>query len=202
MGVKAESARVRRVLGAGHTFLAKADGNIVGFASSFVTPDEHGNARFELDLLGVAPSWQGRGIGARLGERSLHEADETGAATIRALVRRDNMSMRRLCIRLGFRRSEAVHQLWASKTGRPANNCERYSGARIIPVDTLTYGGYWLEGALSQGAIDEARTMLWHQPDRRVAGAVVPEYDRRAIDLLRANSFDRMGEFLWWTLSL
>ena len=128
VSVEAECAHVRRVLGAGRTFVAIADGHVVGFISNFITHDEHGRARFELDLLGVAPAWQGRGIGARLIESSVNAARDSKAATIRALVRRDNLPMRRLCSRRGLQRSKVAYQLWVSQAGDSGGSSERSEG--------------------------------------------------------------------------
>lgn len=200
--VALESAHVKRTLDAGYTYVATAQGTVVGFVSNFKTCDGLGRSRFELDLLGVAPVWQGRGIGARLIERSLRAARQADAMTIRALVRRDNISMQLLCARSGLQRSARAWQLWASQAAQPAGNGARDHAARIIAVDTLTYSGYWLEGALSQPAIDAARDLLRAQPDRRVIGAVIAEQDWSASNLLRANAFDRIGDFHWWALSL
>ena len=200
--VAVKSAHVRRALNAGNTYVALADGRVAGFVSNFTTCDGHGRSRFELDLLGVSPGWQGRGIGARLVERSLRAARQADAKTIRALVRRDNSPMQRISARCGLQRSAGAFQLWVSSAAQPAGNSARDHAARIIAVDTLTYSGYWLEGALSQSAVDAARRLLRAQPDRRVIGAVVSEIDRRAIDLLRANAFDRRGDFHWWSLRL
>ena len=200
--VAVESVHVMRTLEAGYTYAALVEGTVVGFVSNFITYDGLGGSRFELDLLGVAPGWQGRGIGARLVERSLRAARLTDARTLRALVRRDNVAMQRICAGSGMRRSARAFQLWVSQALRPAGDCARDHAARIIAVDTLTYAGYWLEGALSQCAIDAARRLLRAQPDRSVVGAVVSEQNRRDLDLLRANEFVQLGEFHWWSLSL
>lgn len=200
--VTADRHHVMRVLDAGCTFVAIAEGEVVGFVSNFTTRDSQNRSRFELDLLGVAPAWRGGGIGARLIGTSLQAARETGAATIRALVRRDNIAMQRICAHSGFQRSPQACQLWVSNVRQPAGNGCPAARARIIAVDTLTYSGFWLEGALSQSAIDEARNMLQAQPDRTDIGAVVAEHDRRAIDLLRSNAFERIGDFNWWSLNL
>ena len=200
--IAVETAHVQRTLDAGYTFVATLNANVVGFVSNFITCDRRGRKRFELDLLGVAPGWQGRGIGARLVERSLRAARQTDAASIRALVRRDNLPMQRICARSGLQRSAVACQLWVSRAVQPAGNSARDHAARIIAVDTLTYSGYWLEDPLSQSAIDAARSLLRAQPDRSVIGAVVSENDRSGIDLLRANAFDCLGEFHWWSLRL
>lgn len=200
--IAVETAHVKRTLDAGYTYVALVDGWVAGFVSNFTTRDRHGRNRFELDLLGVAPDWQGRGLGARLVERSLRAARQADAATVRALVRSDNRPMQRICSSSGLQRSAVACQLWVSRAVQPAGKSARDHAARIIAVDTLTYSGYWLEDALSQSAIEAARNLLRAYPDRRVIGAVVSEYDRRGIDLLRANAFDCLGEFHWWSLRL
>lgn len=200
--VDAESPRVQRILDSGYTFVAIAEGKVVGFVSNFITRDGLGRRRFELDLLGVAPAWRRRGIGAQLVERSLQVARQSSATNARALVRRDNMPMQRICRRHGFQRSQSAHQLLVSQVRQPARNGSRNTTARIIAVDTLTYSGYWLEGEILQGAIDGAQQLLQDHAGPTQFGAVVPDYDRTTIDLLRANSFDRIGDFDWWTLTL
>ncbi len=112
--VEPESYNVQHVLEAGYSFVAIADGNVVGFVSNFTTRDDKVRSRFELDLLGVAPAWQGRGIGAGLVERSIQAARDSKATSLRALVRSNNRPMQRLCSRFGFQRSEQAWQLWVS----------------------------------------------------------------------------------------
>ena len=200
--VDVDSPGVARVLDAGNTLVATADGKVVGFVSNFATGDELGRRRFELDLLGVAQAWRGRGIGARLVDCSLRVARASGASTARALVRRDNKPMQRICRRRGLERSARSYQLYVSRAKTPARNCGRHTKARIIAVDTLTYSGYWLEGELSQCAVSVARHLLGAGDGRSLLGAVVPAADRATIELLRANSFERVGDFDWWTLNL
>jgi len=197
-----DSPRVQHVLDAGCAFVALAEGRVVGFVSNFKTRDETGHGRFELDLLGVAPAWQGRGIGSALVERSMQAARCSNATTLRALVRCDNMPMQRICRRCGLQRLQSACQLLLSRAKGSASGCSPEMRARIIAVDTLTYSGYWLEGELSQCAIDAARQLLRAQPGRAQLGTVVPQSDRATIDLLRANSFEVSGDYDWWTLSL
>ncbi|MDE2636675.1 MAG: GNAT family N-acetyltransferase [Chloroflexota bacterium] len=197
--IDADSPRVRKILNEGLTFVARIDESIVGFASNFFTFDQEGRRRFELDLLAVAPGAQGRGIGGRLVEASLAAARDSKPVLIRTLVRSENWSMQRLCRRHGFTLSPCEYHLFVS-VPRPVARQTQGHQARLIPVETLNYSGIWLEGALSQEALDDA---LWtaSQSDRSVIGAVIPSDASHESDLLRANAFNNLGEYNWWTIS-
>ena len=196
---EADAPRVRKLLDGGLTFVAKSDEAIVGFASSFFTSDLKGSRRFELDLLAVAPGVRGCGVGGRLIEASLVAARDSKPALIRALVRSNNGSMQRLCRRHGFTVSPGKHQLYVA-VPRPVVRHRQKHQAQLIPVETLTYSGIWLEGELSQEAIEDAlRTAS--QSDMSTIGAVIPSDALHVIDLLRANAFNGVGEYDWWTIS-
>lgn len=200
--IDADCPRMQRILDVGSTFVAIAEGQVAGFVSNFITRDARGAERFELDLLAVSPLWQGRGIGARLVRSSLQAARKSGATTIRALVRCKNQPMQRICSRAGFQKSDKTYHLFVSAVARSGFPDSRPSSARIIPVDTLTYSGYWLEGDLCQSTIFAARHLLSENSKRTQIGAVVSEHDRRTAELLLANSFQRIGDFHWWMFRL
>ena len=195
----ADSPRVRKILNEGLTFVATIDEAIVGFASSFFTLDLDGSRRFELDLLAVAPGVRGHGVGGRLVEASLFAARESKPALIRTLVRSNNGSMQRLCRRHGFTLSPGKYQLFVTHPRRAIRRCRNHD-AHLIPVETLNYSGIWLEGGLSQEAINDA---LWtaSQSDTSVIGAVIPSDASHAVELLRANAFKKVGEYRWWTIN-
>ncbi|MCY3796614.1 MAG: N-acetyltransferase [Chloroflexi bacterium] len=197
--IDADSPRVRKILNEGLTFVARIDESMVGFASNFFTFDQEGRRRFELDLLAVAPGAQGRGIGGRLVEASLAAARDSKPVLIRTLVRSENWSMQRLCRRYGFTRSPGQKQLFVTHPRPAIRSCRKHC-AYLIRVETLSYSGIWLEGALSQEALDDA---LWtaSQSDRSVIGTVIPSGASHAHDLLRANAFNNLGEYNWWTIS-
>ena len=197
--VDAESQRVGQILNEGLTLVATNDEAIVGFASSFFTFDLDGGLRFELDLLAVAPGLRGRGVGGRLVEASLAAAGDSKPALIRALVRSNNLSMQRLCLRHGFAVSPGKCQLFIAHP-RPVVRLAQQHQANLIPVETLNYSGIWLEGGLSQEAINDA---LWtaSQSDRSVIGSVIPSDAFHVADLLRANAFKNVGEYDWWTIN-
>lgn len=75
----------------------EADG-VVGYAGLCNYPDEA-----FVQTLGVAPSYQGRGLGSVLLEELLHEADRRRQHRVLLEVRADNEPAQRLYARHGFR---------------------------------------------------------------------------------------------------
>ena len=199
MSIDADASRLRRLLDAGLTYVAILDADIVGFADSFVTCDRHGRRRFELDLLAVAPDAQGSGVGSRLVEASLTAARDSKPQLIRALVRSNNGPMRRLCRRHGFALCEENCALFVAAP-RPVMGRHRRHHAHLIAVETLAYAGIWLEGELSQNAIEDAHRNA-SQRDLSTIGAVVPSDATDALELLRVNAFKKVGEYNWWAIS-
>ncbi len=198
--IDADSHRVRSLLAEGQTFVATIDGAIIGFADSFITPDPTGGDRFEFDLLAVAPAAQGRGVGGRLVAESLAAAADSGARHVRALVRCENAAMRKLCRRRGFTRHPESFALYVVDP-QPVAPRKRKHDAWLIAVETLSYAGLWLEGELSQEAIDDAH-WLASQGELTLIGAVIPSTARDVVELLEANSFINVGQYQWWTINL
>ena len=197
--IDAESPRVSQILDESRTLVATIDGAVVGFADGFITAGPGGVRRFELDLLAVAPAAQGRGVGGRLLQASLALAAEAGARRIRALVRSENGAMRRLCHCHGFTRSPGSFELFIIEPQAVAPKSRRHD-ARLIAVETLAYAGLWLEGELSQAAINEAHRLA-SRSDLALIGAVIPGDAAPTGNLLRANGFQRIGAYHWWTIN-
>jgi len=198
--IDADSPRVRKRLGGGRTFVATRHGEVIGFVDSFVTADPTGGRRFELDLLAVAPAAQGCGVGGSLLAASLAVAAEGGAQHIRALVRCENAAMQKLCRRHGFVRSTNCFELYVVDP-QPVPRRKQNHDARVIAVETLNYAGLWLEGELSQAAIDDAH-WLASQGELAVIGAVIPSTALDVVELLEANSFRKVSQYHWWTINL
>ena len=200
--IDVDSPRVHKILSEGLTYVAIVDGSVVGFVDSFIIVDAARQRRFELDLLAVSPAVQGRGIGSLLVAESLSAARQFLAANIRTLVRCENYPMQRICGLHGFEQSGHSYQLYVSAAQAIAEAVSQDHRARLIPVDTLTYSGYWLEGELSQSAINEARSSLLSRGCNSRMGAVIATHDTDTIELLRTNSFDLIGKFDWWSINL
>lgn len=198
--VDVDAPWLRQRITSGLTLVADLRGAVIGFADGFFTSDPSGRARFELDLLAVAASSRGRGIGGQLLAKSLDIAARSDARAIRALVRSQNIAMQRLCARHGFSRSSASYNLYIADPKPGAREMQNH-GARLILVETLAYRGVWLEGTLSQNAIDAAN-MIARRQDAFRLGALIPAEEQASARLLRQNSFVHVGAYHWWTISL
>ncbi|MCY4147030.1 MAG: GNAT family N-acetyltransferase [Chloroflexi bacterium] len=181
--------------------VAEWHGAVVGFAASFLTRSAAGTTRFELDLLAVDAAARGRGVGSGLVARCIQTASASGADSLRALARTDNLVMSRIGARAGLLRSACAYDLYiaeATPMNAPASIAH---AAHLVPVDTLTYRGIWLEGGLSQAAVDLAHHRAQSQQRSRI-GALVPVADAPVAALLTKNGFVSVGEFCWWSLRL
>ncbi len=181
--------------------VAELDGAVIGFAASFLTRSALGETRFELDLLAVDSAVQGRGVGYALVARCIQAASESGADSLRALVRTDNLAMNRICARGKLLRSARPYTLVIA-AAKPVNApATAAHAAHLVPVDTLTYRGIWLEGDISQAAIDQAHHRARDEQRSRI-GALISAEDEHVAALLTRNGFVSVGEFFWWSLKL
>jgi ribosomal protein S18 acetylase RimI-like enzyme len=160
-------------------WIARDGRAVVGFASAFLTPGRDGRRRWELDLLAVCPASQRRGLGQALIGRVCEDGERQGAAVVRAAVRVDNVLSQRAFERTGFSTDGRTHRLllWGPQDGAVTHRS--LSPVSLIPVDTLTYRGLWLEGldqarpSTQRAAVQAARATV-AQEHRLNAGALVP----------------------------
>ena len=199
--IEPSSPRVLRILAEPLTQVATVDDQIVGFVSNFLTRSLQGSWRFELDLMAVAEGAQGRGFGGTMVAESISLARQSQAESVRALVAAHNSPMQSLCRRCGFKRSSARYHLYVAAPKSNPVAAGRDYAAHLVQVETLTYKGIWLEGELSQAAIDRAQVCA-RRPNCSRIGTVIPQDNAAAAAILRANQFERIGEFDWWTLNL
>lgn len=126
-------------------------GEVVGFTSAFRTEDLQGHGRWEIDLVAVHPEHQGEGRGRLLVEAAYGAGVRLGLSRSRAFVRVDNTASQRMFEHAGFATDGVVRtlHLWdASSVDKQGDDCP--AGVRLIPVDTLTYRGLWIEGLESE----------------------------------------------------
>ncbi len=194
------SPRVRSILESGINFVAVVDERAAGFAHNFTTRDSVGRRRLELDLLAVDRAARGLGGGSALVARSIVAARRSGASCLRALVAADNVAMRALCQRAGLAIAGGRQWLFACHPLEIELEPGPSSAARCIEVDTLAYRGVWLEGALSPGAILEARRRAMLAGATRV-GAVIQQAEAPGASLLLAAGFHKIGDYHWHAIS-
>ena len=191
--------RIARVIPQHHTLVAIEEGAIVGFVDAFMTVSKGGARRFEVDLLGVLPACQGRGIARQLVAEAVEQSTQPDVRQVRALIRESNVPSQRCFAACGFERSDIPLRLFAAdaQAGMETNV---HVPAHFVVVETLTYSGIWLEGELSAAAFGQARALL-HRNEWQVAGTLIPSSDADTQLLAEKAGFERVGEYRWWTLN-
>ncbi|MFW6136295.1 MAG: N-acetyltransferase family protein [Chloroflexota bacterium] len=184
-------------------WIAMEDGEVAGFASAFLTVVGD-SRRWEIDLLAVRRASQGQGLGTRLIRRVSEAGQQLGVSLTRALIRVENVASQRAFENAGFTTDARVHTLflWPPEPGAAAGPCP--GAVALLPVETLTYRGLWIEGLASvpaeaqHRAVETARLRVARE-NRANAGAVIP-VDRASL-LAPGPCEDAVmhGEYYWFT---
>lgn len=190
--------RVKQILAGGQhsTLIAWVGQAPAAFVDAFLTISAEGVRRWELDLLATAPEFRGRGAAGVLVSACEAAGRASGAALVRALTREDNIPVHRVFARAdyhtdGILRVLAVADALAGETPPAAD-------AAIIPVQTLTYGGGWVEGNITPERLQAARQGL---TAGEISGVLVP-VEREIIPTLESNGYSVLGVYSWWIKSL
>lgn len=176
---------------------------ILGFVSAFLTVDKAGRRRWEMDLVAVRPDSRGNGLGGRLIRQAYQDGAGRGVALARALIRVDNLPSQRAFQRVGFTTDRQVHHLllWPPGTIDVPAPCPQ--SVSLVPVDTLTYRGLWIEGLTrvspteQRSAVRIARARIARE-DRLNTGSLVPSSEE---DLLTPDVRDQAklhGRYYWF----
>ena len=183
-------------------WVAAEDGEIAGFLSAFLTVAGD-RRRWEVDLIAVRRASQGQGLGTRLIRRACEVGRLPAASLTRALIRVENVPSQKAFENAGFATDGRRHRLfvWPPEPGEETHS---YAGpVDLLPVDTLTYRGLWIEGLTSvpaekqRHAVKAARSIVFEK-GRANAGAVIPadEESRLASDL--RDQARMHGEYHWF----
>jgi len=179
---------------------------VVGFASGFQTVGLDDVPRWEVDLLAVLPEYQCLGLGRGLIEAIWADGLALNAAYARALLRADNLPAQRAFAAAGYTSDRRKYQLFLwSPVDADEPGMQIPLGVGLVPVDTLTYRGLWIEGLEpqrmgpdTQRAVVEAARVQAGREDRFNTGALIPAAQERflAPDLRTIAALQ--GTYHWW----
>ena len=195
LGDVVDVARLTDLLAQGRQTLVVYEalsGQIVGFCDGFRTQDAEGKGRWEVDLIGVHPSWQGRGLARRLLAEQLKIALASNVQQARALIAEQNSASQKAFRAQGFI-PDAERVVLCLLSGYAL---EWQALARVVPVTTLTYTGNWLEtismDRLAQALMDAPKTQ-----DNMLVGAVIPE-SALVTHVHLQDLLQVLGQYQWW----
>jgi GNAT superfamily N-acetyltransferase len=177
------------------SFVAVANEQVIGFVDGFLTNAQDGTRRWELDLLGVHPDFRGLGAGQKLIEVFTTAGKSYGATLARALVAVTNKPMYAAMARTGYQQQKSMYKLWISSDS--GNETQLPENAYLIPVNTFTYRGIWLEGEITTQTIDAAN-LIREKNKLDVIGAVMLTHDKATLEIIHRANFNFIGNFHWW----
>jgi ribosomal protein S18 acetylase RimI-like enzyme len=169
---------------------------IAGFVDGFMTMDDEGNRRWEIDLLAVHPSQRGRGFGEQLVKACMQEGRSRKAAWARALIGIGNYASQVTFSRCGFVREDSRCSLFVS-SGRQSQDEPPVQGAHLLPVTTINYRGLWIENHFESSVLAYAR-VICHREGMDLAGAVIPTADEVSVLSAQDAGYDLVGYYEWW----
>ena len=184
-------------------FVAVDSGEIAGFLSAFLVSSPV--PRWEIDLIVVRATSRGKGIGTALIEEALTYGSNLGVSWAKASIRVDNYPSQGAFSKAGFVTDAQVRNLflWDPLACESATNVPEI--VHLIPVDTLTYRGLWIEGFIEphlslkeqHDVIRVAQSRIFHE-NRLNTGLFIPDSFKQTIapDLLSvATDF---GQYHRW----
>ena len=181
-------------------FVAVEAGEVAGFLSAFLVSIP--TPRWEIDLIIVRSTSQGKGIGTSLIQEALTYGSHLGVGWAKASIRIDNYASQRAFSKVGFTTDAQVRSLllWSPLAFRFVANIPET--VHFIPVDTLTYRGLWIEGfvesqQVQRDVIRMAQSRIFDE-DRLNTGMFIPEHCKETIapDLL--TTVTNHGQYHRW----
>jgi ribosomal protein S18 acetylase RimI-like enzyme len=187
----------------------EASGEVAGFVSAFLTVGKNGVRRWEVDLLAVRSASRGHQLGQKLVEATWADARAHLVNMARAAIRVDNIASQRTFERAGYTTDGQVNKLFLWSPESVDGKVVSPLNVTLLPVDTVTYRGLWIEGLTAEGVSEDeqrqtvaAARALIAQQDRANTGAMIPVVDEvRLINDLRAMAVMH-GEYHLWQKSL
>jgi L-amino acid N-acyltransferase YncA len=193
-------------------------GTVIGFGSAFLTLGARGHRRWEVDLVAVRQDNQGQGLGTQLIGQVCEAGESHGVSLARALIRVENVASQRAFENAGFTTDGQVHKLllWGPGRGDDVPR-KRHEGKRggsiyasdvaLLPIDTLTYRGLWIEGLTSvctreqRLALKTARAIVAREQLDNT-GALIPLEEASCLATDVREEAIVHGEYHWFVKSV
>lgn len=194
--------RVARLIADGQRYTAVAvhDGEVIGFADGFITTSASGVRRWELDLIAVLPQCHRQGVASALVSAMNAPARDHRAAVVRALAHQANVAIHRTLQKAGYTCHEPGLSLYVASAERGAQ-ADAPAASHLIPVETLSYAGVWLEGEITPRSLRLARHCA-ARAGCSVAGVLIAEPAGHTQDAAHDAGYALVGQYRWWSLPL
>jgi L-amino acid N-acyltransferase YncA len=186
-------------------YVAAEGDDVAGFVSAFLTVDKDGKRRWEVDLLAVRHTNQRQRLGQRLVEAACADERAQDVHLARAAVHVDNIASQKTFKSAGFATDGEMHKLLVWTPTHDAGPIVYGGSVSLVPVDTLTYRGLWLEGLTAynvdedeqHSAVHTARSIIaWE--GRHSTGAMIPAIGSHRLAPDLEESAKMMGEYYWF----
>ncbi|MCY3550756.1 MAG: GNAT family N-acetyltransferase [Candidatus Poribacteria bacterium] len=184
-------------------FVAVEAGEVSGFLSAFLVSSP--TPCWEIDLIIVRSMSRGKGIGTALIEEALTYGFNLGARWAKASIRVDNFPSQSAFSKVGFTTNAQVRNLFLWTPLACESRPDVPKTVHLIPVDTLTYRGLWIEGFIEphlslkeqHDVIRVARNCVFHE-NRLNTGMFIPDISKHTLapDLLTAAT--DFGQYHRW----
>ena len=147
-------------------FVAVEVGEVVGFLSAFLVSNP--TPRWEIDLIIVRATSQGKGIGTSLIREALTYGSRLEVRSAKVSIRLDNYVSQRAFAKVGFTTDAQVRNLflWKPLAFRLVESIPET--VHLIPIDTLTYRGLWIEGFIESQLSQQAQREVIRTAQSRV----------------------------------
>ena len=164
-----------------------------------------GVRRWEVDLLAVRRVSQGQRLGRKLVLAVCQDAARHDVSVTRAAIRVENIASQKAFEYAGFATDQRSHELllWTPESGDASDVCP--DSVTLLPVDTLTYRGLWIEGLTcteltegeQHGVLKVARSVVARE-GRLNTGAVIPKDATCLLPSNLRNQASVHGEYYWF----
>lgn len=178
-----------------------SDGAIQGLTSTFMTVVQTAVRRWEIDLLAVHSSARRQGLAEKLLRATSQDSRRHRVNLSRGLVRVSNTAAQRAFRAADYYTTGLIYHLhwWpAQDMGVELPDDKTVS---VIPVDTLTYRGIWLEG-LDSPTIAPELQQIYLQAARTLAAregrVMVSSLIAKALPSGVSEDHQVEGQFQWW----